>query len=399
MSRSSGSGRHTVLALVAVSIASVWLASCGPSGSSDKPTNPAVAAAAAATVPTVDVAKVISRKLSMTVQLPGELQPYEVVATYPKVAGFVRWIGVDRGSRVKAGEIIARLEAPELVAQRAEAQAKLQGAQSQLAAAEAKLSAEENTYQRLKAASATPGVVAGNDLLVAQKAAEADQAQVRAAKDGEDAAQQALQSIAEIAAYLEVRTPFDGVVTERDVHPGALVGPAGSPGGGVPMVRIETLARLRLVVPVPEDYVAGVPVGTKVEFAVRSFPGQTFNGAIARISHAVDEKTRTMPVELDVMNASGRLDPGTFSEVLWPVRRLSPTLFVPTTAVATNLTRTFVVRIANGTTEWVDVKMGVTTGNLIEVFGNLREGDGVAVRGTDELRSGTQVLAKLVSPG
>ncbi|MGO9274685.1 MAG: efflux RND transporter periplasmic adaptor subunit [Terriglobia bacterium] len=397
MSRVSRLGRHTLPALVAVSIASVGLVGCGPSGSSDNSTNPS-AAAAAPTVPTVDVAKVVSRKLSMTVPLPGELQPYEVVAIYAKVAGFVKWMGVDRGSRVKAGELIARLEAPELVAQRAEAQAKLQGAQSQLAAAEAKLAAEENTYDRLKAASATPGVVAGNDLLVAQKAAEADRAQVRAAKDGADAAQQALQSIAEIARYLEVRAPFDGVVTERDVHPGALAGPAGSPGGGVPMVRIETLARLRLVVPVPEDYVAGVPEGTKVEFAVRSFPGQTFNGDIARISHAVDVKTRTMPVELDVMNASGRLDPGTFCEVRWPVRRLSPTLFVPATAIATNLTRTFVVRVSNARTEWVDVKTGATTGNLIEVFGSLREGDEVAVRGTDELHTDTAVSPRLVPP-
>jgi membrane fusion protein, multidrug efflux system len=85
-------------------------------------------------------------------------------------------------------------------------------------------------------------------------------------------------------------------------------------------------------------------------------------------------------------------NPGTFSEVLRPVCRLSPTLFVPTTAVAINLTRTFLVRVTNGTMEWVDVKTGVTTGNLIEVFGNLREGDGVAVRGT-------QVLAKPASPG
>ncbi len=348
--------------------------------------------------PTVDAVRVVSQKLNNTIPLPGELQAYEVVAIYPKVTGFVQWIGVDRGSRVKEGELIARLEAPELVAQQAEAQAKLQSAESQLAAAEAKQASQQSTYEKLKAASATPGVVAGNDLVLAQKAAQAEAAQVKSAGDNVSAAKQSLQSIAEIQGYLQVRAPFDGVVTERNVHPGALVGPTGGPGAAIPMMRIETLYRLRLVVPVPESYVAGIPEGTKVKFTVPAFPGETFTGTVARISHAVDVKTRTMPVELDLMNPSGRLVPGTFSEVLWPVVRPEPTLFVPSSAVATTLERVFVVRIRNGETQWVDVKTGVTSGNLTEVFGDLQAGDEVAVRGTDELRPGTRVTSRLVSP-
>src|SRR6266699_2589224 len=119
-----------------------------------------------APTPTVEVAKVASRKLAITVRLPGELQPYEVVAVFPKVSAFVDSISVDRGSLVKTGQLMARLVAPEIAAQRAEAQSKLQGAQAQRVEAEAKLASDESTYQRLKAASATPGVVAGNDLEV-----------------------------------------------------------------------------------------------------------------------------------------------------------------------------------------------------------------------------------------
>lgn len=345
-------------------------------------------------IPTVDAAKVVSQKLNITISLPSELQAYEVVAIYPKVTGFVQWIGVDRGSRVKEGKLMARLEAPELVAQRAEAQAKLQSAESQLAAAEAKLASEQSTYEKLKAAAVTPGVVAENDLIVAGKSAQAVAAQVKAAQDNVSAAKQSLQSITEIEGYLQIRAPFDGVVTERNVHPGALVGPAGGPGASAPMVRVETLARLRLVVPVPENYVAGIPEGTKVAFSVPAYPGQTFTGTVARISHTVDVKTRTMPVELDLMNPSGRLDPGTFSQVLWPVHRPEPTLFVPSSAVATTLERIFVVRINNGAAEWVDVKTGATSGNLTEVFGDLQAGDSVAMRGTDELRPGTRVTAR-----
>jgi membrane fusion protein, multidrug efflux system len=154
----------------------------------------------------------------------------------------------------------------------------------------------------------------------------------------------------------------------------------------VPMVRIETPSRLRLVVPVPEAYVAGIPAGTRVEFTVPAYPAQIFSAPVARIAESVQVKTRTMPVELDVRNPSGRLAAGMFSEVLWPVRRPGPTLFVPATAVARTTERVFVVRIRDGKAGWVDVKTGARPGDAVEVFGNLQEGDEVASRGTDGLR-------------
>jgi RND family efflux transporter MFP subunit len=374
--------------IIALSLSLALLASCGKEDASSAKASPSDSG------PKVQVTKVVAQKLAMAVHLPGEIEPYEVVSVFPKVTGFVKSISVDRGSHVKAGERIAQLEAPELIAQRSEAQSKLQAAQAQLAAAEAKVSSDEGTYEHLKAAAATPGVVAGNDLFVAQKAVDADRAQLKAQQDNVSAAQQALEAIAQTEAYLQVKAPFDGVVTERNVHPGALVGPAGAPGAAIPMLRIETLSRLRVVVPVPETYVAGVPEGTKVEFTVPAFPGRTFSGTIARIAHSVDEKTRTMPVELEAANTKGELSPGTFSDVLWPVRRSYPTLFVPTSSVANTLERVFVVRIRDSKSEWVDVKTGATTDKMTEVFGNLHEGDMVAVRGTDELRPGTSVSAE-----
>lgn len=350
-----------------------------------------VKAANADPTPKLEVTPVIAQELAITVHLPGEIEPYELVAIFPKVTGFVKAIAVDRGSRVKTGQLIAQLEAPELLAQRAEAQSKVEAAQAQLAVAQAKVASDESTYQHLKAAAVTPGVVAGNDLFIAEKVAEADRAQVKAQEDNAGAARQALQAISETEAYLQVKAPFDGIVTERNVHPGALVGPAGATGGALPMVRIETLSRLRVVVPVPETYAAGVPEGTKVSFTVPAFPGRVFTGTIARISHAVDVKTRTMPVELEAANSKGELSPGTFSDVQWPVRRSYPTLFVPTSSVATTLERVFVVRVRDGKAEWVDVKTGPTVDKRTEVFGEVHEGDLVAVRGTDELRPGSSV--------
>ena len=116
---------------------------------------------------------------------------------------------------------------------------------------------------------------------------------------------------------------------------------------------------------------------------------------MSSISQSVDVSTRTMAVELEVNNADGRLAPGTFCQVRWPVRRTAPTLLVPSGSIANTTGRIFVIRVRSGRTEWVDVKTGLTSGSLIEVFGDFKAGDEIASRGTDELESGTQVRAKM----
>jgi RND family efflux transporter MFP subunit len=198
-------------------------------------------------------------------------------------------------------------------------------------------------------------------------------------------------------AYLRVTAPFDGVITERAIHPGALVGPS-SGAGGAPMLRLVQEQQLRLVVPVPEAYIAGVTGGTAIPFTVAAYPGQRFTGTVARIARFVDVQTRTMAVELDVVNGDGRLTPGTFAQVRWPVRRAAPSLLVPSGSVASTTGRTFVIRVNHGRAEWVDVSTGLTAGRLVEVFGDLHPGDQVAVRGTDEIQAGAAIDPKEVKP-
>jgi RND family efflux transporter MFP subunit len=362
---------------------------CGTAAPPAQTSTPAAQAGPA----TLAVAQVVEQPVNVTLAMPGQLDPYETVAVYPRVTGFVKTISVDRGSRVRAGDVLATLEAPELAAQRAEAQSKVQAANAQLVATRAKADADASTADKLTAASATPGAVAGNDLLAAQKVVEADRSQIAAAEQNMEAARQALQSVSDMEAYLKIVAPFDGVVTERNVHPGALVGPGGG-AAAPPMLRLIENDRLRLVVPVPEAYVADVRRGALLTFTVPAYPGQDFTGTIARIAQSVDVKTRTMAVELDVANGDGRLAAGTFCQVQWPVHRAAPSLFVPSASIASTTDRTFVIRIRNGKTAWVDVKTGLTSGPLIEVFGDLRVGDNVAARGTDEIRSGTDARIK-----
>src|SRR5437870_11691482 len=261
-----------------------------------------VAAPVAAQTP-VDVVRVASKAVERQVKLPGEFQPYLAVPIHAKLPGFVKRVAVDRGSTVKQGQVLVTLEAPEMQAQIAEAQSKAQALGLQRAEAEAKLAGAQSTYDRLKAASATPGVVAENDVVVAQKTAEAAQALVRSYADSIKAAEAQVQAVKDLEQYLTLKAPFDGIITERNVHPGALVGPGtGSP----PLVRLHQISRLRLVVAVPEALVGAMVKGARVPFTVPAHPGETFYGVLSLMAYDLDEKTRTMPVELDVRNVDLR---------------------------------------------------------------------------------------------
>ncbi|MGH9799990.1 MAG: efflux RND transporter periplasmic adaptor subunit [Blastocatellia bacterium] len=407
--------------LLALTLACVVAVACG-SGAPKPQTQPA---AAASPPLTVNVTTVEAHELNRQLRLPGELLPFEDVAIFAKVQGFVEQITVDRGSMVKRGQLLARLRAPELDTQRREAEARVSAvgsqrveAQARVASiraqrieAEARLASDESTFKRLKAASATPGVVAGNDVEIAERTVESGRARVQALIETERAAQaqiktfdenerglkEAVRSASNIEAYLQITAPFDGVITERNVHPGSLAGSLASPSG-MAMLRLQQVSRLRLVISVPETEISGITPGAKLNFTLPAFPGETFTGTVTRNSRSLDAKTRTMPIELDVANSGGKLAPGMFPEVQWPTRRPHPSLFVPPAAIATTTERSFVIRIRDGVAEWVDVKRGASMNqkgvDLVEVFGELAAGDTIAARGTDELRAGTKVNIK-----
>lgn len=342
---------------------------------------------------TVNVVKVAAQANNRKVALPGEFVPYQAVDVRAKVAGFVERVEVDRGSVVTEGQLLATLVAPELAAQRKEAEARVQAARSTRAEAEAKLLSAQSTWERLKAASETPGAIAGNELVVAEKAVEAARAQLKAVEASIEAAEASAAAFRDMEAYLRVTAPFSGVITERNVHPGALVGPSAA-ASQPPMFRLEQNTRLRLVVAVPEVDVSGIARGSRVSFTVAAWPAETFTGVVARTANSMDPTTRSMAVELDVENSRGRLAPGMYPTVQWPVRKARPALMVPATAVVTTTERTFVIRVRDGAAEWVPVVKGPASGGMVEVQGALRAGDLVVERGSDELREGARLTAK-----
>jgi membrane fusion protein, multidrug efflux system len=170
------------------------------------------------------------------------------------------------------------------------------------------------------------------------------------------------------------------------VHPGALVGPSTGP-----LVRVEQIARLRLVLPVPEQHAASATRGRKLSFKVPAQGARTFTGTLARVAGALDPHTRTMAVELDVDNADGALAPGMFPQVTWPVIPGEGTVAVPATAIVTTTERTFVIRVRQGKAQWVTVRRVAARGDQAEVIGDLSVGDIVLRRGSDEIREGAPV--------
>jgi RND family efflux transporter MFP subunit len=365
-----------------------------------------------------------SLRLQSKLDLPGQLLAYQDVPIHAKVEGYISWIGVDRGSLVKKGQKLITIFCPELDEKVKEGAAKLSAAESsyrraqatqdsvksKLVETKARLDADALTYQRLEEASKTPGAIAQNEVDIQQKTVESDKARVESVKQevlaaenlvsaeeqNVQAARQVLKALDAMMSYLTIQAPFDGVITERNVHVGSIV--AIDPSRGVlPLLRIQEKDILRLVVAVPESSVSGTTIGQKFEFTVPAFMSKTFYGIVARPAYALDEKTRTMPVELNVYNQDGTLDPGMFANVHWEVTRPCNSLFVPQSAVDSDLKGTFILRIKDNVAERIKVERGLTMGTLIEVSGDLQAGDLVALEATDEIQSSTNISAQIAN--
>lgn len=339
-------------------------------------------------IPHVDFAKVESHPVTRSVSITGQLAPFLQTDIESRSPGYVERVLVDRGSRVRRGQLLIQLSAPEIDSRAMASEANLHQAEAEVAQAEAQAAAAESTSAKLQEAAKTPGAVAGNELLQAEKQRDAARAFVESRKAAENSAKERLKMDKTLASYLQVTAPFDGVITDRFVHPGMLID-----GGHTPMLRLQQVAHLRLIVPVPETYSGSVSKGKSVVFHVPAFPGRSYAAKVARIPNALDQQSRAMMVELDVFNKDGSLAPGMYPTIDWPVGTGDSLLFVPATSVVTTTERTFVITSVNGKAHWIDVKKGPVIGDNVSIRGPLTAGQEVVKHATDEIREGTP-LAK-----
>ncbi|GAB3997470.1 efflux RND transporter periplasmic adaptor subunit [Spirosoma daeguense] len=327
---------------------------------------------------------------SKRVTLPGELKPWNRVNMYAKVKGFVRDIPVDRGTLVRKGQVLARLDAPEVIAELSQAQAQLQAQEATLVEQSTRARASRLIYNRLIQTAKTEGAVSANEIDQAQARMEADSAMVAVARGSVQASRSNIQAKTQLRQYLTITAPFDGIVIERNISPGALVGAGES---GKPLFVLEDSRTLRLTVAIPETFANQLPNKSSVSFTVNAMPDRQFNAKLARSAQSLVETNRSMMAEFDVPNASHELKAGMYAEVLLPIERTTKTMFVPTTSVVASSEKVFLIKVKDNRAQWVPVQKGNVLDTLVEVFGDVQPGMTIIKKATEEIRDGQEVKA------
>lgn len=371
-----GSLGKILAAVIFVALGGWWLA--------HRARTQAPAPADSTTAPTVGVAKVTREDLSKEVTIDAEFRPYVDVTLHAKVSGYVGKMNVDFGDKVKAGQLLATLEVPEL-------QADLDNAQATEQKAEADYTNANLIYTRLQSVNKDhPNLVAQQDLDTAQANELTTAAAIAAAKAE-------VEKYQTLVSYTQITAPFDGVVTHRYADPGTLIqAGTSSDTQSMPLVRVSDNYLLRLDFPVTVDYVKDVKVGDKVAVRVASLNDKTLTGAITRFTHDVDDSTRTMMTEIEVPNPNLELVPGMYATVTLKVEKHDQALAVPIEAVTGGKTPTvYVVNHDNQIVER-EVKLGLETPDKYEVLSGLNEGDLVVVGNRSGFQAGQKVEPKLL---
>ena len=336
---------------------------------------------------------------------------------YARASGYVSKRLVDIGDHVKAGQLLAIIDAPDLDQQVDQGRASLQQSESVLRQVQAQAKLASVTWERYKVLVAR-GVLSRQDGDTQEANYNISVANVRAAEDTVNANQANLRRLIELQAYERVRAPFDGVIITRNIDVGSLISASGGGlGGGVntagtgsvtipvtgsatlgaEMFRIARLDRLRVYVSVPESSAQLVVPGQTVDLAFDSIPGKTFEGKVVRTANAIDSVTRTMLTEIQVENRDGKLMPGTYATVNFKNVRALPPVIVPGDTLITRANGTMVALVRDNTVQLQPVVVGRDYGATVEIREGLQEGDLVVVNPGDSAKDGAKVTTRMLA--
>ncbi len=374
-----------LITLIGFTALAVGFTACSSASSDNKPAD-----TKEPDVQQVEVTTVQALQPSNRVTLPGELKPWNKVSIYAKVKGFVRDIFVDRGTLVRKGQVLARLDAPEVISELSQAQAQVQAQEATLVEQTTRARASRLTYNRLVQTAKMEGAVSANELDQALAKMQGDSAMVAVARGTVQAARSNYQAKTELRQYLTITAPFDGMVIERNISPGALVGAGDS---GKPLFVLEDSRTLRLTVAIPETFANQLQTKSAVSFTVNAMPNRHFNAKLARSAESLVETNRAMMAEFDVANAAHELKTGMYAEVMMPVTRSGKTMFVPTTSVVSSSEKMFVIKVNDNRAQWVSVQKGNVVDTLVEVFGDVQAGMPIVKKASEEIRDGQVVKA------
>lgn len=359
------------------------------------------------------VAQVRDTTISNKITLSGDFVPFQEVDVHAKVSGYIQKIYVDVGDHVKTGQLLAVLEVPELNAQLQGAEAAvhrsedaIQRAKSDLSRAQSLHVAAHLDYTRLKQASdARPGIIAQQELDDAQAKDQEAEGQISADEAAFSEAQNqlgvAVAGAKEFTAmndYTRIVSPFDGVITRRNVDTGALVqAGTGSNAQGLPVVSVAQTNLFRLTLPVPESAVPSIHLGTTVTVHVQAL-NRNFEGKVTRFSDAVNQETRTMHTEVDVPNKDGSLVQGMYAEVALNLTNAQSGLVVPIQAITRNGSKVTVLVVnSQDRIEPHEVQIGIEGANNVQILSGLNANDRVVVGSPGDFQAGQHVAPKMIA--
>jgi len=354
---------------------------------------------AMATVPRVAVVKVARHDISSELNIASEFLPYQEIDVYAKVSGYIQKLYVDWGTHVRAGQLLAVLQVPELEQQIEQDQAAMERAHEELNRAKSEYSVTDVTYKRLlDVQKSRPELVAQQDIDVAQGKDLEASAAVSAAQQASLVAKATLEKDKTMYAYTRMTAPFDGVVTQMFAYTGALL-PAGTSSniGSSALCHLSQNDLLRLVIPVPERAVPDVKDGETVAVSVSAL-NRTFNGKIVRLADQIDMTTRTMHTEVSVPNPKYQLVPGMYASVEIPLHTDAKALTLPVQAVQPSSGDEGYVLLVDPTNhiEKREVKLGMQTATDFEILAGLNEGDAVIFGEQNQYKAGELVSPKVV---
>jgi RND family efflux transporter MFP subunit len=375
--KSNNQKRLAILGIAAVAVVGVVLAALRSRAQNSTAAN-------SDATPVVAVARVAREDLFKQVTYPAEFRPYVEVVLHAKVSGYVSQMNVDFGDKVKAGQLLATIEVPEL-------HDELNSAIAAKKKAEADYTNANLIYTRQIAVNTqNPNLIAQQDIDTADANRQMAAAEIAAAKAD-------VGKYQTLVDYTRITAPFDGVITHRYADPGALIqAGTSSDTQSLPLVRVSDNYLLRLDFPVDIDVVQDIHAGDPVEIQVQSLGNKTFTGAVSRFTRDVDDDTRKMNTEIEVPNPKLEIDPGMYATVALKVENHTNTLAIPTEAVIAGATPSVFVVNANNEIEQRPIQLGLETPDEYEVLSGLDEGDLVVVGNHPEIQTGQKVQPKFV---
>jgi RND family efflux transporter MFP subunit len=353
----------------------------------------------ASTLPIVELVTPRVAPSQDVVEIPGDIRPNRSTAIFARATGFLKPLpeGIDIGARVRAGQPLAEISAPDLDAELAQARASIAQSRAMLVRAEQENLVSQTTLKRFETAANTAGAVSAQEVDERRSQTAVTAAAVEEARANIAVAEANVQRLIELTGFTRITAPFDGVITMRNFDPGALISGTQS-AQGQQLFQIAQTDLLRVNVSVPQRAAPGIVIGQPAELNVASFPGRVFKGTIARTAGAIDPDTRTLRVEIDVPNESGELLPGMYTTVRLTIPVARPALIVPISSVLTDADGIRIATIDNNRLRYKQVTLGRDFGSEVEILTGLNAGEQI-VKDPQRRPEGTEVaIAKPTAP-